>query len=101
MFTLNEALKIAGLPQRADEAEATGGQSPGNAPRTDSSRRQSAVRMIMGFENKDGKDWYAKFDNDPTKLAKSLLADYKATESGGRNDSLEDTIKAVKAALAK
>ena len=99
MFTLNEARKIAGLPQ-IDE-EATGGQSPGNAPRTDSSRRHSAVRMIMGFENKDGKDWFTKFDNDPTKLAKHLLASYKDTASGGRNDSLEDTIKAVKAALAK
>lgn len=98
MFTLNEALKIAGLPQRNEEA--TGGQSPGNAPRTDSSRRMSAVRMISGYE-RDGKDWYAKFDNDPTKLAKHLLAKYKETDSGGRNDSLEDTIKAVKAALEK
>lgn len=97
MLTLNEALKYAGLKQRTDEA-ATGGQSQDHAPRTDGSRKLSAVRFITHLKDQD-KDWFKKFDNDEKKLAKHLLADYKREKTGGQNDSIEDTEKAVAAAI--
>lgn len=63
MLTLNEALKIAGLPQRADEAR---------GPRTHEDNVRTVKRLRSSFERNKGTDFFDQFKGNASKIAAHL-----------------------------